>query len=775
MMIKGFLFICLLLAGVCGNPGKGESICQVQNEPLWTHFSASAADTPSWTRSKMSVSYNEFLVDITGTSLTNFLKTACTSQFATSVFRASSDGRIASAAIDVIDNALPFEAQQLRTSIKQAETHSKLPESTFLHRDAAVEFRRHANRIFFNELEKSYKEWIRLQGPSYIHGTCAQLFELWGVMEGQLKHDEAAERLLRLALEETKNVAPNLAVLLFRMGFRYYDEAWDVLATERSKVSDAAHVCSEMDSDLREPAGRGDCGGEHGAGEVTAGTANLIAQLAINLGKYSEGAFWLSYAGSHGDPQAAKLQPHFERWYTAYREAPRRSLHSSSARCVSDDIDEAPHCVLHNVSLSISVSRENGSPVLRNTQFVVHSDDGVVWDGWSQTNTTSLPFRLRPSIGQSDHTRLPFVYIRHADGFGDYPDRRSHNPSADATHERESAVCCEYVRGTTHVLGLSAYPQHFHVLHDSVMATYQNIVDLSPSEFGHVSLLFVNREVVDETNGTVSVDTGRYEPVLRFLTDAPFRAASEALHNTCPICFERVVVGPSNNLNVKRRDGGFRQLSSSLPMFREFILQRFAFWPPRILTRPRIIFSDRQGQKRDIRNFQTLVSTARSLPGVDVTVAAFETMSIREQIALMQSGSILVGVQGTNLLNGAFLHTGGVVVPIVPHGCRTVAYHQLWQNLGRFGPGYFIDLEVSPQYINYGNKHLLHAEEIVKHPHVWWDRDWRQTANVLSLVDIEVPLSQFRTTLCRALQTGINGKLCDHTCSIAACGAEETP
>ncbi|KAH9317512.1 hypothetical protein KI387_019281 [Taxus chinensis] len=106
--------------------------------------------------------------------------------------------------------------------------------------------------------------------------------------------------------------------------------------------------------------------------------------------------------------------------------------------------------------------------------------------------------------------------------------------------------------------------------------------------------------------------------------------------------------------------------------------------------RPRLTIVDRRSN-RVIVNVKELDQIAvKSGFFKSVEVAYLEGMNLQEQVELMGKSDVLVGMDGTGMMNAIFMPEGGVVVHIRPYGCKEylpgkgINFNRLWSaNPGR--------------------------------------------------------------------------------------------
>jgi capsular polysaccharide biosynthesis protein len=71
-------------------------------------------------------------------------------------------------------------------------------------------------------------------------------------------------------------------------------------------------------------------------------------------------------------------------------------------------------------------------------------------------------------------------------------------------------------------------------------------------------------------------------------------------------------------------------------------------------------------RKRFILNEYELVNTVHDVFGYECELLSFESMTLYEQIKVIRSLDVLIGIHGSGLDNVVFLHPGSVMVQLMP-------------------------------------------------------------------------------------------------------------
>ena len=167
----------------------------------------------------------------------------------------------------------------------------------------------------------------------------------------------------------------------------------------------------------------------------------------------------------------------------------------------------------------------------------------------------------------------------------------------------------------------------------------------------------------------------------RVLTVRPLRSLPRLLHGShaSRTCFGgTVLVGmPCAVLDEYNRNMD----PASIRTFRT-ALMRAVLGGPRV-PRPshppgRVVYLINR-RSRTILNEAEVLATIRAQPGVDRTasrVVSFEGLSLRQQMELALTASVLVGLDGSGFLNAVWMRSGSTAVYIMPFGNRYLREQQ---------------------------------------------------------------------------------------------------
>ena len=174
----------------------------------------------------------------------------------------------------------------------------------------------------------------------------------------------------------------------------------------------------------------------------------------------------------------------------------------------------------------------------------------------------------------------------------------------------------------------------------------------------------------------------------RVITVRPLRSLPRLLHGsyTSRTCFDgTVLVGmPCAVLDEYNRNMN----PASIRAFRT-ALMRAVLGGPRV-PRPRHPPDSAAGppgrvvylihrRSRTILNEAEVLATIRAQPGVDRTasrVVSFEGLSLRQQMELALTASVLVGLDGSGFLNAVWMRSGSTAVYLMPFGNRYLREQQ---------------------------------------------------------------------------------------------------
>lgn len=137
--------------------------------------------------------------------------------------------------------------------------------------------------------------------------------------------------------------------------------------------------------------------------------------------------------------------------------------------------------------------------------------------------------------------------------------------------------------------------------------------------------------------------------------------------------------------------------SSLLKTFSERILNHYHIPIKRPKQKqPTLTLIDRRGSRRLRNSEQLFAALRRSFPGVKVGLVDFAEMSFPDQIRLVRSTDILVGVYGAGLTHELFLTQDSTVVEIMPEKLNYKGFANMAKLLGhhyltRRGAGYADD------------------------------------------------------------------------------------
>ena len=214
-----------------------------------------------------------------------------------------------------------------------------------------------------------------------------------------------------------------------------------------------------------------------------------------------------------------------------------------------------------------------------------------------------------------------------------------------------------------------------HTMYDGVTAVW-SVISKTLTAIPDL-LLYINfagPKAIASTDAAGNIDLGEFQEVFGAFTRYKTRSIQALLRESynATICFKNLIIGPDRRLgHGVHRAGDFNV--TRLRELADLLLQHLP-GSDQLDSKCqfRVTVLDRQ-TSRQILNVQDLkakIELALTTEGIErscVSLAALEQMAIGEQLHLMRATRVLVGVDGTGLLNSAFMPKCGGCVHIKPY------------------------------------------------------------------------------------------------------------
>ena len=194
---------------------------------------------------------------------------------------------------------------------------------------------------------------------------------------------------------------------------------------------------------------------------------------------------------------------------------------------------------------------------------------------------------------------------------------------------------------------------------------------------------------------------GKLTVLFEALSDIPWLSFSTLRAQGRAICFQRLVAGLSDGMNMFATAQTVESDPASSPvaesrhvrLLRRSIFQALTpmLEPPVTLSPRRVAFIHRSQTlttRRGIFNMDELINVASGWGDESVTLE-FETMSLLAQVQAMQSVTVVVGVTGTGLWNAIWMREGGLGVQLFPFGVGIKGGVE-FEHAIRHGPGHYV-------------------------------------------------------------------------------------
>lgn len=343
------------------------------------------------------------------------------------------------------------------------------------------------------------------------------------------------------------------------------------------------------------------------------------------------------------------------------------------------------------------------------------------------------------------------------------PQYHARLPLRPIVKQGDFALACDvFVEHQSFLFGVVNSFQYGHVLHETVFALFHTILTTVPP-LGRAhdedlqdlpslprNLLFIS-DILDPSNVL-----GKMMPLLQAFSDLPWLSLSSLRSQGRVVCFQRLSVGLSDGMNMFATQKTLEEDGNSSPVARasHVRLMRATVFSslqasiqeiPVTLSARRVAFIHRSESlttRRGIFNMDELLAAASEWAG-DAFLLEFENMSLVQQVEVMQSVTVLVGVTGTGLWNAIWMRRGGLGVQLFPFGVGFKGGIE-FEHAIRHGPGHYQAWH-SPKYFKntmYANGHescsaprgcwpdellspALNVPALaINDPEAYWAQDW---------------------------------------------------
>jgi hypothetical protein len=207
----------------------------------------------------------------------------------------------------------------------------------------------------------------------------------------------------------------------------------------------------------------------------------------------------------------------------------------------------------------------------------------------------------------------------------------------------------------------------WHVLFDFIVPAYYTIMRFETKFENPERRVFLHDSEYDVFNEVVSL-----------LSDSP---VTNIKSDGTPRFFSRVVVGlpKFERINLRQDARDLTKFRYNFPSgiangLREVVMSKLSVDPPEDAAPPRVVIASRQGDHRDIMNSNEIYKhIVHNCPFCVVDSVVFHRMTFREQVQLVSSASVLIGLHGSALSHVLWLPRGrAALVEILPfkYSCR---------------------------------------------------------------------------------------------------------